>query len=270
MPVPEHRSEVASRADFSIIRYAQCWEDADVLLQALDIQPGDVCFSVGSGGENTLSMLSRGPAQVLAVDLSTAQAACLELKAAGFRALPYDGLLELVGVRESARRGALYASARSLLSDSARAYWDTHQAMLEAGLLAAVIAHELGHVLGFQHEHQRWDRDRYVTIHYEHIKPGREHDYDWVPRKHWIVATTSYDYRSIMHYRTCWASSCEPECHDGDGTSPCAVIDPVGSDYDRVIGQWTDNGISAIDGEKLRRVYGTARLKDRKPATAAP
>lgn len=137
MPVPEHRSEVASRADFSIIRYAQCWEDADVLLQALDIQPGDVCFSVGSGGENTLSMLSRGPAQVLAVDLSTAQAACLELKAAGFRALPYDGLLELVGVRESARRGALYASARSLLSDSARAYWDTHQAMLEAGLLAA-------------------------------------------------------------------------------------------------------------------------------------
>ena len=24
------------------IRYAQCWEDADVLLQALDVQPGDV------------------------------------------------------------------------------------------------------------------------------------------------------------------------------------------------------------------------------------
>src|SRR6266436_6035058 len=63
--------------------------------------------------------------------------------------------------------------------------------------------------------------------------------------------------RSIMHYRTCWASSCESECKDGDGTSPCAVIDPVGTNFDRVIGQWTENGISAADGEKLRLVYGS-------------
>lgn len=137
MPAPERTSEVASRADFSIIRYAQCWEDADVLLQALDIQPGDVCFSVGSGGENTLSMLSRGPSEVWAVDLSPAQVACLELKAAGFRALPYGELLELVGVRASVRRSELYASARALLSDAARAYWDANQAVLETGLLAA-------------------------------------------------------------------------------------------------------------------------------------
>src|ERR1051325_5977715 len=101
-------------------------------------------------------------------------------------------------------------------------------------------AHELGHVLGFHHEHQRWDRDQHVTIHYEHIKPGRESDYNWIAKTNWIVATENYDYRSIMHYRTCWASNCEPECKDGDGSSPCAVIDPVGTNYDRVIGQWPD------------------------------
>ena len=28
-------SEAAERADFSLIRYAQCWEDADILLEAL-------------------------------------------------------------------------------------------------------------------------------------------------------------------------------------------------------------------------------------------
>jgi len=118
-------------------------------------------------------------------------------------------------------------------------------------------AHELGHVLGFHHEHQRWDRDEFVAIRYAHIKPGREHDYDWIPKTNWIVSSTAYDYRSIMHYRVCWAGACESECKDGDGSSPCAVIDPVGTNYDRVIGQWDENKISETDAEKARLVYGT-------------
>ena len=36
--------------------YAQCWEDADVLLDALDIRPGHVCLSIASGGDNALAM----------------------------------------------------------------------------------------------------------------------------------------------------------------------------------------------------------------------
>jgi S-adenosylmethionine-diacylglycerol 3-amino-3-carboxypropyl transferase len=39
-------SEIAERADFDLIRYAQCWEDADILLEALDIQAGDTCLSI--------------------------------------------------------------------------------------------------------------------------------------------------------------------------------------------------------------------------------
>jgi hypothetical protein len=42
------------------------------------------------------------------------------------------------------------------------------------------------------------------------------------------------------------------------------VIDPVGTNFDRVIGQWADNGISATDGEKLRLVYGSVENGDRK------
>ncbi len=120
-------------------------------------------------------------------------------------------------------------------------------------------AHELGHVLGFFHEHARWDRDQFVTVHYENIKPGREADYDWVPKTNWIVSSTPYDYRSIMHYRVCWSGKCESECKDGDGSSPCAVIDPIGTNYDRIIGQWGDNGISALDAEKAKAVYGAKR-----------
>ena len=118
-------------------------------------------------------------------------------------------------------------------------------------------AHELGHVLGLFHEHARWDRDQFVTVHYENIKPGREGDYDWVPKTNWIISSTAYDYYSIMHYRVCWAGKCESECKDGDGASPCVVLDPVGTNYDQVIGQWSDNQISATDGLKMRLIYGT-------------
>lgn len=117
-------------------------------------------------------------------------------------------------------------------------------------------AHELGHVLGFAHEHQRWDRDAHVTIHYENIKADRAHDYDWIPRTNWLITTTPYDYRSIMHYRACWTSARESECTDGDGSSPGAVIDPIGTGNDKLIGQWDANGISAIDAEEVRLVYG--------------
>lgn len=117
-------------------------------------------------------------------------------------------------------------------------------------------AHELGHVLGFFHEHQRWDRDRFVTIRYDNIKEGRVHDYDWIARESWITDATTYDYRSIMHYRVCWAGRSEADCEDGRGDSPGAVIDPVGEEFDAVIGQWQDNRISEGDAARARAVYG--------------
>jgi Astacin (Peptidase family M12A) len=117
--------------------------------------------------------------------------------------------------------------------------------------------HELGHVLGFFHEHERWDRDQFVTIHYDNIKAGRAEDYDWIARTNWLVSSLPYDYRSIMHYRICWASRCEDQCKDGVGNSPCAVIKPVDKQFDAVIGQWTENGVSPLDAERARLVYGT-------------
>src|SRR5215468_5873464 len=52
-----------------------------------------------------------------------------------------------------------------------------------------MIVHELGHVLGFHHEHQRWDRDDYITVHFENIKAGRASDYDRIERTNWIVSS---------------------------------------------------------------------------------
>ncbi|MBL8204104.1 MAG: DUF3419 family protein [Blastocatellia bacterium] len=116
--------DIATRANFSEIRYAQCWEDADILLKALDIQPQHTCLSIASAGDNTLAMLSRSPAQVIAIDLSAAQLACVELRVAAYRELEHHELLELIGSRASQRRTQLYRRCRSLLSSEARAFWD--------------------------------------------------------------------------------------------------------------------------------------------------
>ena len=128
------RNDVAERADFSRLRYAQCWEDGDIMLEALDIQPGQTCLSIASGGDNTLAMLSREPARVIAIDFNPAQIASLELRVAAYRELEHGELLELVGSRQSRRRGELYARCRNLLSPSSRNFWDRHSKAIAQGI----------------------------------------------------------------------------------------------------------------------------------------
>jgi S-adenosylmethionine-diacylglycerol 3-amino-3-carboxypropyl transferase len=128
------RSEIAGRADFAGIRYAQCWEDADVLLAALDIRPGDDCLAIASAGDNALAMLSRGPRRVVALDLSRAQLACLELRVAAYRELSHAELLELIGSTPSARRGELYRRCRPQLVAETRAFWDGQPSAIAGGI----------------------------------------------------------------------------------------------------------------------------------------
>jgi len=127
-------SEVQAKADFSGVRYAQCWEDADVLVEALDVQPGDVCLSIASAGDNALALLTRHPARVIALDLSPAQLACVELRVAAYRTLEHAQLLELIGSTPSQRRHGLYGNCRPLLGSAARDFWDARPADVAGGV----------------------------------------------------------------------------------------------------------------------------------------
>lgn len=129
-------SEVARRADFSQIRYAQCWEDADVLLRGLDVRPGDVCLSICSAGDNTLALLTGDPARVIAVDLSAAQIACLQLRISAYRTLEHSELLELIGSRPSDRRLDLYRRCRDKggLPPDAADFWASRTEEIAAGI----------------------------------------------------------------------------------------------------------------------------------------
>jgi S-adenosylmethionine-diacylglycerol 3-amino-3-carboxypropyl transferase len=127
-------TEIASQAGISQLRYSQCWEDANVLLAALDVRPGDVCLSIGSAGDNTLALLTRQPGRVIAVDVNPAQIACLELKVAAYRRLGHAELLELIGSGPSSRREALYRRCRPLLSSAAREFWDARSHTIASGI----------------------------------------------------------------------------------------------------------------------------------------
>ncbi|MGE0384349.1 MAG: DUF3419 family protein [Gammaproteobacteria bacterium] len=116
------------------LRYASCWEDADVLLAALDPRPGEACLSIASAGDNTLSLLSRCTARVIAVDCSAAQLACLRLRAAACRRLDHDTFLELLGARPSTRRIALYDRLRPHLDADTLTTWDARRHAIAAGI----------------------------------------------------------------------------------------------------------------------------------------
>jgi S-adenosylmethionine-diacylglycerol 3-amino-3-carboxypropyl transferase len=131
------RSGASERSGADVIRYGQSWEDADVMLSALDVRAGDVCLSIASAGDNTLALLTKNPARVVALDVSAAQLACLALRVAAYRALTHTELLELVGSRPSARRPALYARCRGLLGAGVRAFWDRRSVDIERGIGAA-------------------------------------------------------------------------------------------------------------------------------------
>ncbi|MEA5420369.1 DUF3419 family protein [Spirulina sp. CCNP1310] len=128
-------TEIAKRADFSQIRYGQCWEDTDVLLKALAVEPGQVCLSIASAGDNTLALLTQEPKQVIAVDLNPAQLACLALRVAAYRQLNHDELLQLWGARPATRsqRFALYGRCRGVLTDGVRQFWDRRGGAIAQG-----------------------------------------------------------------------------------------------------------------------------------------
>lgn len=117
------RSEIAGKANFDHIRYAQLWEDADVLCAALPQEPGKTLVSICSAGDNALAMLTLDPARVVVVDLSPAQIACLHLRIGAYRALSHPEFLELMGSRAGSSRSALLDRAIADLDGETQAFW---------------------------------------------------------------------------------------------------------------------------------------------------
>jgi S-adenosylmethionine-diacylglycerol 3-amino-3-carboxypropyl transferase len=133
---------IEQRAAFDRIRYAQGWEDADVLLGALAERKGGRFLSIAAAGDNALALLLLDPKEVVAADLSEAQLECLRLRIAAYRELDQGAFLEFIGARDSGRRASLFDAVLARLDEASRAFWNAQR--------QAVIAHGAGNVGKFE------------------------------------------------------------------------------------------------------------------------
>ncbi|HTQ14424.1 MAG TPA: DUF3419 family protein [Rhizomicrobium sp.] len=109
--------------------YNQIWEDPEVDLEALALQPHHRIVTIASGGCNILNYLAADPAKITAVDLNTNHVALSRLKLAALANLSsYEQFFRFFGcANDKANRALFDAMLSRHLDAETRRYWDKHR-----------------------------------------------------------------------------------------------------------------------------------------------
>jgi S-adenosylmethionine-diacylglycerol 3-amino-3-carboxypropyl transferase len=129
------KDELLKDVPFDLIRYANCWEDAEVLLHGLDPAPGSRLLSIGSAGDNSFSLLVTDPVVVVAIDINKVQLYLIKLKKCAITQLAYEDTLSFLGFSGSNDRSATFNTLKSQLDDETRRYWESNIHLIEAGII---------------------------------------------------------------------------------------------------------------------------------------
>lgn len=111
---------------FSGLVYPQIWEDPEIDIEAMALEPGHRIATIASGGCNVLAYLTRHPARIDAVDLNGSHVALLRLKLAAARHLPAQAdFFRFFGEAGNRHNPLAYDRfIRMHLDPATRAHWD--------------------------------------------------------------------------------------------------------------------------------------------------
>ncbi|HRI00577.1 MAG TPA: DUF3419 family protein [Saprospiraceae bacterium] len=130
------RDKLTEKVSFDFIRYANCWEDANILIKGLNPEPGSKILSIGSAGDNSFSLLTTNPSIVVAIDVNKTQLYLIELKKITIQHLSYKEALSFLGFRYSEKREQTFNEMKKLFSAEARQYWEKNMDQIKKGIIS--------------------------------------------------------------------------------------------------------------------------------------
>lgn len=123
-----------------------------------------------------------------------------------------------------------------------------HPVNLSGACVAGNVAHEIGHIVGLDHEQNRRDRDSYVSINSANVSPGSIDNFSIETA---YQDYNFYDFASIMHYGL-YAFAIN--------TSIKTIVPKVAVPAGITVGQ--RSGLSIGDINSVRIMYGYAPISD--------
>lgn len=111
------------------------------------------------------------------------------------------------------------------------------------------IQHEVIHALGYTHMQNHIDRDKYVKINWDNIKPSERSNFKKVDKWKYSNFNTPYDYYSVMHY----------DLDNFAINKQYVTLRPLETKYRNIVGKQTI--ISRGDARRINRMYKCKNVK---------
>ncbi|XP_034948724.1 zinc metalloproteinase nas-4-like [Chelonus insularis] len=116
------------------------------------------------------------------------------------------------------------------------------------------VIHELMHAVGFIHEQSRYDRDDYVAIQWQNIKPGSDINFKKAAAGTTDPFGVKYDYGSVMHYSSnAFSANGRPTIIPKENKGFLDFFDMLQGRSKPTLGQ--REGFSKLDIRKIRKMY---------------
>ena len=128
------KSIIEKSSFFKRIAYSTCWEDFDIIKEALKIKKGDTVLSITSGGCNVLNFLIHDPKKIIAVDFNPNQNHILRLKIEAIKHLNHQDFIELFGIVRTNRSLKTYRKLRKYLPKETQVFWNRNSRAIKKGI----------------------------------------------------------------------------------------------------------------------------------------